>query len=221
MCGRYSLTSTLDALLPRLQGPLPQGLAAHYAPRPLIRPGEPVLLQRQEHGAMDMALVLWGLLAEWRKDPLEGPRPFNARAETVAEKASFRGPWRHRRGLLPADAFFEKSHRIARNDGALFWLAAIWDRWIGPDGSEVESCCVLTTRPNDLVAPLHERMPVLIPEGLEQAWCAPLDGPGLRALEPLLQGWDPQGWMAEPIPAGLTAAPMSRPWDQLSLDLLA
>ena len=80
---------------------------------------------------------------------------------------------------------------------------------------------MLTTRPNDLVAPLHERMPVLIPEGLEQAWCAPLDGPGLRALEPLLQGWHPGEWMAEPIPSGLTAAPMPRPWDQLSLDLLA
>ena len=221
MCGRYSLTSSLDALLPRLQGPLPAGLVRYYQPRPLIRPGEPVLLQRQEHGAMEIALVLWGLLPEWRKDPLEAPRPFNARAETVAEKASFRGPWRHRRGLLPADAFYEKGHRIARSDGAPFWLAAIWDRWIGPDGSEVESCCVLTTRPNALVAPLHERMPVLIPEGLEQAWCEPLDGPGLRALEPLLQGWDPVDWIAGPIPIGLTAAPAPRPWDQLSLDLLA
>lgn len=221
MCGRYSLTSSLDALLPRLQGPLPAGLVQYYQPRPLIRPGEPVLLQRQEHGSMEIALVLWGLLPEWRKDPLEAPRPFNARAETVAEKASFRGPWRHRRGLLPADAFYEKGHRIARSDGAPFWLAAIWDRWIGPDGSEVESCCVLTTRPNALVAPLHERMPVLIPEGLEQAWCEPLDGPGLRALEPLLQGWDPVDWIAGPIPIALTAAPAPRPWDQLSLDLLA
>ena len=113
----------------------------------------------------------------------------------------------------------EKGHRIARADGVPFWLAAIWDRWIGPDGSEVESCCVLTTRPNALVAPLHERMPVLIPEGLEQAWCEPLDGPGLRALEPLLQGWDPQGWRAEQISACLTGRPDSRPLNQLSLEL--
>ena len=168
---------------------------------------------------MESALVLWGLLPEWRKDPLEGPRPFNARAETVMEKATFRGPWRHRRGLLPADAFFEKGHRIARADGEPFWLAALWDRWIGPDGSEVESSVVLTTKPNELVAPLHERMPVIIPAGLEQAWCAPLDGPGLRALEPLLSGWDPAGWQAEAIPAGLTGRPSSRPLDQLSLDL--
>ena len=74
MCGRFALGCALDALLPHLQGPMPPGLAEHYAPRSLIRPGEPVLLQRQEHGAMESALVLWGLLPEWRKDPLEGPK---------------------------------------------------------------------------------------------------------------------------------------------------
>ena len=91
MCGRYSLTSRLDQLLPKLGGSLPHGLLAHYAPRPLIRPGEPVLALRQEHGQISPALMLWGLLPEWSKDPLNGPRPFNARSETVAEKASFRG----------------------------------------------------------------------------------------------------------------------------------
>ena len=198
VCGRYSLTARLDQLLPRLQGELPLGLKNHYAPRPLIAPGEPVLALRQEHGQLQPALMLWGLLPEWSKDPLAGPRPFNARAETVAEKASFRGAWRHRRCLLPADAFFEKGHRIQRRDGDLFWLAGIWDRWIGPDGSEVESCCVLTTAPNALVAPLHNRMPVILPNGLEQAWLEARDGPGLRVLEPLLGGWDPSGWVAEP-----------------------
>ena len=197
VCGRYSLTARLDQLLPRLQGELPLGLQAHYAPRPLIAPGEPVLALRQEHGQLQPALMLWGLLPEWSKDPLAGPRPFNARAETVAEKVSFRGAWRHRRCLLPANSFLEKGHSIGRRDGALFWLAGIWDRWIGPDGSEVESCCVLTTTPNALVAPLHNRMPVIVPDGLEQAWLEAKDGPGLRALEPLLQGWDPQEWQVE------------------------
>ena len=198
VCGRYSLTARLDQLLPRLQGELPLGLQDYYAPRSLIAPGEPVLALRQEHGLLQPALMLWGLLPEWSKDPLGGPRPFNARAETVAEKASFRGAWRHRRCLLPADAFFEKGHRLHRRDGDLFWLAGIWDRWIGPDGSEVESCCVLTTTPNALVAPLHNRMPVILPNGLEQAWLEARDGPGLRVLEPLLAGWDPAGWVAEP-----------------------
>ena len=196
MCGRYSLSTRLDQLLPRLQGPLPPGLLEHYAPRPLIRPGEPELALVQEHGRIQPALLLWGLLPEWSKDPLAGPRPFNARSETVAEKASFRGAWRHRRCLLPADAFFEKGVRIQRRDGDLFWLAGLWDRWIGPDGSEVDSCCVLTTTPNALVAPLHDRMPVILPEGLEQAWLEPRDGPELRALQPLLGSWDPADWCA-------------------------
>ena len=198
VCGRYSLTARLDQLLPRLQGELPLGLQDYYAPRGLIAPGEPVLALRQEHGLLQPALMLWGLLPEWSKDPLAGLRPFNARAETVAEKPSFRGAWRHRRCLLPADAFLERGHRIHRRDHGLFWLAGIWDRWIGADGSEVESCCVLTTAPNALVAPLHNRMPVIVPDGLEQAWLETKDGPGLRALEPLLQGWDPAGWTAEP-----------------------
>ena len=210
MCGRYSLTTRLDQLLPRLQGELPPGLLEHYAPRPLIAPGEPVLALRQEHGRLQPALMLWGLLPEWSKDPLAGPRPFNARSETVAEKASFRGAWRHRRCLLPADAFFEKGHRIHRRDGEPFWLAGIWDRWIGPDGSELESCCVLTTAPNPLVAPLHNRMPVILPDGLEQAWLETKDGPGLRALEPLLQGWDPGGWQVDPKPGATAGAASAR-----------
>ena len=200
VCGRYSLTAHLDQLLPRLQGELPLGLAHHYAPRSLIAPSEPVLGLRQEHGRLQTGLMLWGLLPEWSKDPLAGPRPFNARAETVAEKASFRGAWRHRRCLLPADGFYEKGHRVRRRDGALFWLAGIWDRWIGPDGSEVESCCVLTTQPNALVAPLHPRMPVILPDGLEHPWLEAKDGPGLRALEPLLHGWDPAEWVIDPPP---------------------
>jgi len=181
-----------------MQGMLPFGLEAHYALRPLIAPGEPVLALRQEHGRMTASLMLWGLLPEWSRDPLAGPRPFNARCETVAEKASFRGPWRHRRCLLPADAFLEKGHRLQRRDGALFWLAGVWDRWIGPDGSEVESCCVLTTAANALVAPIHQRMPVILPDGLEQPWLEATDGPGLRALQPLMAGWDPSDWFVVP-----------------------
>ncbi|MEA5424700.1 SOS response-associated peptidase [Synechococcus sp. CCY9202] len=206
MCGRYSLTSPIDQLLLRLQGPLPQGLAAHYAPRQEIAAGEPVLIQRQEHGQLQVGLALWGLLPEWQKQPLGTPRPINARSETVAEKASFRGAWRHRRCLLPATAYREgRGSRcvwVSRRDRQPFWLAGLWDRWIGPDGSEVESCCVLTTRANALVAPFHPRMPVILPDGLEEAWLQPANGAALRALEPLLEPVE-QGdsWQADPGPA--------------------
>ncbi len=208
MCGRYSLTARIDQLLPRLKGDLPPGFVEHYAPRPLIRPGEPLLIQRQEHHRNEVALALWGLLPSWVKDPADphrpSQRPINARRETVDEKASFRGAWRHRRCLIPADAFFEKGHRIRRCDGELFWLAGLWERWIGADGSELDSCCVLTTEPNPLIAPLHHRMPVIIPDGLEEPWLASADGAGLRALEPLMEPWDPARWEVVELPGART-----------------
>ena len=216
MCGRFALTTSLDALLPRLQGPLPAGLAEHYAPRIQVRPGEPVLLQRQEHGRLAVGLALWGLVPEWSKDPLARGRPINARCETVTEKPFFRGPWRHRRALLPANGFYEWQNRMEpatgkvwkqpwlfrRRDGAPFWLGGLWDRWCGPDGGELESCVVLTTAPNDLLRRVHDRMPVLIPDGLEQAWLEATDGPGLRALEPLMGSWDPSAWEAVKLEPG-------------------
>lgn len=222
MCGRFSLTTAIDRLLPRLQGPLPPQLAEHYAPRPLIHPGEPLLIQRQQQGQLEVAFALWGLLPAWVKDPADPhrpvQRPINARSETVAEKASFRGPWRHHRCLIPADAFHEKGQRIGRADGEPFWLGGLWERWLGADGSQLDTCCILTTRPNALVAPIHTRMPVVIPEGLEQAWLAPVHGAELRALEPLMEPWDPTGWLAEPLAPSRPATP-GRDRLQLSFDL--
>ena len=197
MCGRYSLESPLDLLSRQIQPWLrdeDRGWMAHYAPRHLIQPAEPVLALRREHGQSRMAHMLWGLLPGWVKDPLAGPRPINARSETLDEKASFRGPWRHHRCLLPANGFFEQGERIQKDDHSLFWLAGLWDRWIGPDGSEVETCCVITTRPNPLLKSLHDRMPVVIPTGLEEAWLEPGDGTHRRALEGMLEPWDGTGW---------------------------
>ncbi|WP_216901180.1 SOS response-associated peptidase [Synechococcus sp. CCY 9618] len=208
MCGRYSLTTRIDRLLPRLRGTLPPGLVEHYAPRPQVRPGEPVLLQRQEHGRLEGGLALWGLVPDWCRDPLESRRPINARSETVMEKPFFRGAWRHRRALIPADGFYEWQPRTVagrtvkqpwlfrRRDQAPFWLGGLWDRWLGGDGGELDSCVVLTTAPNDLLARVHDRMPVVIPDGLEEAWLEPVDGPALRALEPLMAPWDPADWEA-------------------------
>ncbi|MEX1323866.1 MAG: SOS response-associated peptidase [Synechococcaceae cyanobacterium] len=208
MCGRYSLTSSLDALLPRLRGPLPEGLQRHYAPRPMIRPGEPLLIQRLEQGRPLADLALWGLLPAWVREPRGAARPINARSETVAEKPSFRGAWRHRRCLIPADAFFEKEFRIARRDGAPFWLGGLWERWLGADGEQLDSCCVLTTRPNALIAPIHGRMPVVIPDGSESLWLGAADGAGRRQLLPLLEPWDAAGWQRLSLDQRQLALPM-------------
>jgi putative SOS response-associated peptidase YedK len=220
MCGRYSLTTAIDRLLPRLRGPLPPGLLEHYQPRPQVRPGEPVLIQRENEGRPEVALARWGLLPAWLKDPRGRSRPINARSETVADKPYFRGAWRHHRCLLPADGFFEwradewrpepqgspargrrrrQPYWIRRLDGEPFWLGGLWDRWLGADGSELDSCCILTTAPNALLRPIHDRMPVVIPRGEEQRWLQGRGGAQLAALEPLLAPWDPAGWEAVPV----------------------
>ena len=146
--------------------------------------------------------MLWGFISEWSKNPFNSsiPRPFNARAESVGEKRLFRGSWRHKRCLLPASGFLEKGHRITRNDYQVFWLAGIWNRWMSPDGGELESCCVLTTEPNDLVRSFNKRMPVIIPEGFEEDWIMSVkDGPQLKELESMLSGWEPDEWLVEPM----------------------
>ena len=200
MCGRYSLTTSLDRLLPHLKGPLPDGLVEHYAPRPQVRPGEPLLLQRQEHGRLAVGLALWGMVPSWSRDPLGLRRPINARSETVADKPFFRGPWRHRRALIPADGFYEWQKR---SDGSRqpwlfrprsrepFWLGGLWERWIGADGGELDTAVILTTVPNDLLRRVHDRMPVVIrPASRRPGWnpatalgCAPSNrswAPGIR-----------------------------------------
>ena len=194
MCGRFALSTPLKQLPSVLQHRMDREHQDRYAERDLIVPGEPLLAFRSDQSGPEASLMLWGLIPGWQKDPAKGPRPFNARAETVAEKPSFRGAWRHRRCLLPASCFFEKGRAIRRIDRHSFWLAGLWERWLGSDGSEVDTCTILTTTPNDLVRPLHQRMPVVIPEGLEEAWMAPVHGQQLRALEPLLAPWDPSGW---------------------------
>ncbi len=201
MCGRYELTTRFAQLPSLLKKDFPKGFELKYSPQQLIRPTDPVLVLKNE-GKISTSLMLWGFISEWAKDPFdkERIRPFNARAETVGEKKLFRGSWRHKRCLLPASGFFEKGYRISKKDETSFWFGGIWNKWMSPDGSELESCCVLTTQPNELVKPLHHRMPVVIPNGLEEEWTASVkDVAELRALEPMMTRWSPSEWKSEPI----------------------
>ncbi len=200
MCGRYELKTEFEKLPKILKRDLPKYFEKSYAPQALIRPTDPVLVLKNE-GKTSTCLMLWGFVSEWAKNPLDPliSRPFNARAETVEEKKIFQGSWRHRRCALPASGFYEKGHRISRKDGQTFWIAGIWNKWMNHEGSELETCCVLTTKPNSLIKPLHNRMPVIIPNGLEEEWVAPVkDKYELRELKTLLDGWSPHEWVAEP-----------------------
>lgn len=142
-----------------------------FPPRYNIAPTEPVLIVRNgQRGARELSLVRWGLIPSWVKDPAQFSTLVNARAESVAEKPSFRGPFRHRRCLVPADGFYEwtgargakQPHLIRPKNQKLFALAGLWETWLGSDGSELETMAILTTSANAEMARIHDRMPIII-----------------------------------------------------------
>ena len=112
--------------------------------------------------------------------------------------------------MLPASGFFEKKYRIRKQNYDTFWLGGVWSKWSSPDGAEIESCCILTTEPNELVKPLHHRMPVIVPDGYEEQWTEQVkDADELKGLLPIMTSWSPDGWVVEEA--------IKTPTDQMSL----
>lgn len=179
MCGRFTLT--VDPA--ELQAAYPQfSLATSGQPRFNIAPTQPVLAvpnTPQQKGDY----FVWGLIPSWAKDPSIGSRLINARAETLAEKPSFRGGFKYKRCLIFADGFYEWQaqpgakfkipHFIYLKSGLPFTFAGLWDEWHAPDGSLIKSCTIITTEPNELMASLHNRMPVILPPSAHAEWLDP------------------------------------------------
>jgi putative SOS response-associated peptidase YedK len=191
MCGRYTLTldpGKVDTL--HLES-----LPVEFGPRYNIAPTQPVAVVPNT-GENKLDFFVWGLIPSWAKDPAIGSRMINARAETVAEKPSFRGPFRRKRCLILADGFFEwqklpnsktkQPMYIYLKDHSLFAFAGLWDTWFSPDGSEVRSCTIITTEPNELVKPIHNRMPVILPIEAYPSWLNAEETPADK-LTPLLK----------------------------------
>ena len=201
MCGRFELNTKFDKLPKVLKQDYPSGLDKKYETQNLIRPTDPVLVIKNE-GKMKTTFMSWGFIPPWSKDPLDKKRsrPFNARSETVEEKKLFSGSWKNKRCLIPASGFLEKKYRIRKENYETFWLGGIWSKWSSPDGAEIESCCILTTEPNNLMKPLCDRMPVVVPNGYEEQWTEKLKDPyELKGLLPITMGWSPEGWVLEQI----------------------
>ncbi len=188
MCGRFALFASGDELAERFQ--LPE--APPFEPRYDIAPAQAVAAVRASDGGMALSLLRWGLIPSWAKDLAIGNKLLNARSETVAEKPSFRSAFKHRRCLIPASGFYEwqklgaghkQPYFIRPRDGRPLALAGLWECWHDPQGEPVETCTILTTEANELMRPLHDRMPVLIDPASDGAWLdahAPVDA--LRAL---------------------------------------
>ena len=201
MCGKFELVTKFEKLPKILKQDYPSELESNYETQNLIRPTDPVLVIKNE-GKMKTTFMSWGFISPWAKDPFDKKktRPFNARSETVEEKKLFSGSWKYKRCLIPASGFFEKRFRIRQENYETFWLGGIWSKWTSPDGSEIESCCVLTTKPNDLIKPLHNRMPVVVPNGFEEQWTEQSKYLyELKDLLPITMGWSPKGWVLEEV----------------------
>ena len=169
MCGRYRLSRSKQ-LVEEYFGTASADV--DWNPRYNIAPSQPVPVVRQNtHKPVRELLVMrWGLIPSWAKDLSVGYKTINARAETAASTASFREPFKSQRCLVPADAFYEwkrdgkrkQPHCFEVNGGELFAFAGLWDRWANPRGEVIESCSILTTTPNSLLADIHNRMPVIL-----------------------------------------------------------
>ncbi len=176
MCGRYALTD-LNALLTENRFQL-EAFPPNLSPRYNIAPSQPVPAILNQ-APRQLQLVRWGLIPSWAKDPTIGYRMINARAETLAGKPAFRRPLQRQRCLIPADGFYEWQrlgsrkvpHWITLTSGEVFAFAGLWDSWIDPKtNTAVASCTIITTTPNELLASIHDRMPVILPRESEATW---------------------------------------------------
>ncbi|HEY9656670.1 MAG TPA: SOS response-associated peptidase, partial [Crinalium sp.] len=187
MCGRFSLTQSANALAETFQlETLPE-----WTPRYNVAPTQAVLaIAAAPAHSRQVRLFRWGLVPSWAKDLTIGAKLINARAETVAEKPSFRVAFKQRRCLILADGFYEW-HRIDRKtkqpyyfqlaDRQPFAFAGLWERWQGDD-TVVETCTILTTQANELLQPIHDRMPVILAPEEYDRWLDPTATPDHHTL---------------------------------------
>ncbi len=179
MCGRYDLHTSVHELLRLLRAKL----GALPDPSFNIAPTRKIAVIREtEPGQREAIGIRWGLVPSWSKGPDSGYSMINARAETVTEKPAFRNAFRARRCLILADGFYEWQRSASgkqpyyvtvTDDRYPFLMAGLWERWRDPQGGVIESCAIITTEANGVVANIHDRMPVILDRDDSERWLAP------------------------------------------------
>jgi putative SOS response-associated peptidase YedK len=178
MCGRYTLYHSPEEMADRFEAEPDE---EDFAPRYNIAPSQFVATIRQTD-ARRFARCKWGLIPFWAKDPKIGNNLINAKAETLAEKPSFKHALAKRRCLIPADGFYEWKKQgkapsqpiyVRRRDGGLFAFAGLWEEWKTPEGERLPTCTIITTEPNELISQFHHRMAVILPREAEARWLDP------------------------------------------------
>jgi putative SOS response-associated peptidase YedK len=183
MCGRFTIAVRKEKVRDLVKD---AKVTEWKGPRFNVAPTQdvPVILN---DGHREVSWIRWGLIPAWAKDPSIGNRLINARAETLAEKPAFRKAFARRRCIVLADGFYEwqtlpgAKHRtplyFRLTSGDLFAFAGLWDSWRDPSGGDVRSCTIVTTTPNERVAPIHDRMPAILQPGSIERWLSPAEEP--------------------------------------------
>jgi len=201
MCGRYTITSSAEAIRAFFR----YEEQPDFPPRYNIAPTQPISVVRLIDGKRQFALMRWGLVPSWVKDPANFSLLVNARGESVCEKPAFRSAMKYRRCLIPADGFYEWQasgqgakqpfYIHGKKDGPLAF-AGLYETWTGPNGEEVDTAAIVTTRANQTLAPLHDRMPVILAPEAFDLWlnCTAVDARTAEALiapapDDLLEAW--------------------------------
>jgi len=204
MCGRYHRRTSLRQLATLFDCPPP---SSDGPPRYNIAPTQPVVAVRlDQDGTRQLAWLRWGLVPPWADDVKIGNRLINARADTASTKPSFRTAFKARRCLIPADGFYEwqkvdakhkQPFNIRMRDERPFAFAGLWEHWQKDGGPVLETCTILTTEANDLMKPIHDRMPVILPEGDWQRWLEP--NTAKADAEQLLRPYEGKDLVAVPV----------------------
>ncbi|MCP1490128.1 putative SOS response-associated peptidase YedK [Peribacillus frigoritolerans] len=179
MCGRFTLFTDIEEIKERfdIQGSFDEEYQFSYN----IAPSQSVLSVINDGVRNRLGYLRWGLIPFWAKDEKAGYKMINARAETIAEKASFKNAYKKKRCLIIADSFYEWKKtperkipiRIKLKNHAPFGMAGLWESWKSPEGIRIYSCSVITTVPNELMTSIHDRMPVILKPEDEKDWLNP------------------------------------------------
>ena len=203
MCGRFTLTADAKKLAESFVdfAPPPEN-----RPRYNIAPSQPVAVVANT-GENKIDFFTWGLIPSWAKDPKIGNRLINARSETLAEKPSFRTAYRRRRCLILTDGFYEWRKNPDKTKTPMyiqlesqepFAFAGLWEQWFSPHGDQVLTCTIITTQPNDFMAQIHNRMPVILPPEAYAQWLDPVEQKP-DTLQPLLKPYPAEEMTAYPV----------------------
>jgi putative SOS response-associated peptidase YedK len=205
MCGRYRLSKRKQMMEEHFAA---VSAGEEWSPRYNLAPTQsvPIIRQKPKEPVRQWSLARWGLIPSWAKDVSGAAARINARSETAATTPAFRDAFKLRRCLVPADGFYEwqktgtarQPYCFEVNHGALFAFAGLWERWKDPNGTWMKSCSILTTTPNAVTAPIHDRMPVILDPNDYDLWLDP-GMTDVRALGDLLKPCDARFMRSYPV----------------------